>query len=152
MDAIKIITGGANVCRDILDDLPEWSGLPEAKEAYIDNASRLPMLAFMRDQQPVGFISIKRHTMHAAELYVLGVKRQFHRRGIGRALLRASIDYARASEFDYLTVKTLAATHPDPYYAETRTFYEAVGFLPIETFPTLWGATNPCVLMILPVK
>ena len=52
MDAIRIITGGENVCRDILDDLPEWFGSPEAKEAYIDNASRLPMLALMRDQQP----------------------------------------------------------------------------------------------------
>lgn len=34
MDAIRIITGGANVCRDILHDLPEWFGSPEAKEVY----------------------------------------------------------------------------------------------------------------------
>ena len=140
------------ICRDILDDLPEWFGLLEAKETYIDTASRLPMLTFMRDHQPIGFVSIKQHTMHAAELYVLGVKRQLHRRGIGRALIKASIDYARARGFDYLTVKTLAAIHSDSYYAETRKFYEAVGFLPVETFPTLWGATNPCVLMILPLK
>jgi hypothetical protein len=44
-----------------------------------------------------------------------------------------------------LTVKTLSPSRPDPNYAGTRRFYEAVGFLPIEEFPTLWGANNPCL-------
>ena len=48
----------------------------------------------------------------------------------------------------YLTVKTLAADHPDPHYAATRRFYEALGFEPLEVFPTLWDADTPCLLML----
>jgi hypothetical protein len=31
---------------------------------------------------------------------------------------------------------------------ETRKFYEAIGFVPLEVFPTLWGSENPCLVMI----
>ena len=48
-------------------------------------------------------------------------------------------------------MKTLAATQPDPNYAATRHFYEALGFLPVEVFPTLWDARNPCLLMVKPL-
>jgi len=51
----------------------------------------------------------------------------------------------------FMTVKTLAASHPDPNYAKTRRFYEAIGFLPLEVLPTLWGCSNPCLLMLKPV-
>lgn len=54
---------------------------------------------------------------------------------------------AQLSRTDGLTVKTLAPSHPDPHYAATRSFYEAMNFLPIELFPTLWGPANPCLLM-----
>jgi hypothetical protein len=30
----------------------------------------------------------------------------------------------------------------------TRLFYEAIGFLPIEVFPTLWDPWNPRLLML----
>jgi hypothetical protein len=36
--------------------------------------------------------------------------------------------------------------------AATRAFYQAVGFLPIEEFPDLWGAENPCLLMLRPLS
>ncbi|WP_419825670.1 hypothetical protein [Sphingomonas sp.] len=51
----------------------------------------------------------------------------------------------------WLTVKTLAASHPDPHYARTRAFYEAIGFQPLEVFPTLWGDDTPCLLMVKPL-
>lgn len=51
----------------------------------------------------------------------------------------------------FLTVKTLASSHPDQNYAATRRFYEAIDFLPLEVLPTLWGTENPCLLMIRPL-
>ncbi len=136
------------LCREVLDDLPEWFGIPAAKDAYVAAALELPMLAAFVDGEPGGFMSLKRHTVRAGELYVLGVKRRFHRQGIGRALLAAAETFAGTEGLSFLTVKTLAASNPDPQYAATRAFYEAMGFVPIEVFPTLWDPRHPCLLMI----
>jgi ribosomal protein S18 acetylase RimI-like enzyme len=100
----------------------------------------------------MGFVSMKTHTPFAAEVYVMGVKRPWHRRGIGRALIEAVAELAISQGVRFLTVKTLSASNDDPNYARTRLFYEAVGFLPIEEFPTLWGPENPCVFMIRPIS
>ena len=68
-----------------------------------------------------------------------------HRRGIGRALVERAAAYARAEGLTLLHVKTLAPSDPDPGYAATRRFYEAVGFMPLEELPQVWGPENPCL-------
>ena len=80
--------------------------------------------------------------------YVLGVRRDWHRRGIGGRLIEYATEKLRAQGFSYLTVKTVASDRPNKEYIGTRRFYEALGFLPVEVFPTLWGPKNPCLLMI----
>lgn len=40
------------------------------------------------------------------------------------------------------------ATSPDPNYAQTRRFYERLGFAPLDVFPTLWSPRNPCLQMV----
>jgi ribosomal protein S18 acetylase RimI-like enzyme len=140
--------GKADLCREVLDDLPEWFGIPESTAAYVEASAGLSMLAAHVGKQPVGFVSLKHHTKFASELYVLGVKRRFHRQGAGRALIEAAEKYSLGKGTSFLTVKTLGPTNPAPHYAATRRFYEAVGFVSIEVFPTLWGTENPCLLMI----
>jgi ribosomal protein S18 acetylase RimI-like enzyme len=144
----EIYDGKADLGREVLDDLPEWFGIPDAKAAYVAASSDMPMLGCYSGHEPTGFLSLKRHTAFAAEIYVMGVKRRFHRRGIGRALVDAALKYGGREGVRFLTVKTLAPSHPDPHYAATRKFYEAAGFLPVEVFPTLWGSSNPCLLMV----
>ncbi len=51
-------------------------------------------------------------------------------------------------DMHYLQVKTLGSSHPDPYYARTRAFYFAMGFRPLEEFPQIWDAQNPCLIMV----
>ncbi|WP_279280498.1 hypothetical protein [Enterococcus gallinarum] len=63
-------------------------------------------------------------------------------------MIQEAIRWCQRESMAFLQVKTLAETHPDQHYQRTRSFYEAMGFLPVETFPTLWGAENPCLLMI----
>ena len=137
------------MCRRVLDDLPDWFGIPEAKEAYILGCDQLPMFAAIVGGETAGFISLKRHTDFAVEVYVIGVVRRFHRKGIGKALINSAVKWARAQHLVFLTVKTLAPANPDPGYAATRQFYEAAGFLPVEVFPALWDARNPCLLMVM---
>lgn len=152
MNICEVLTQRCTVCREVLDDLPEWFGIPHAKAAYVSASETMPMLGAFDDREPVGFVSIKRHTPYAAELHVLGVKKRQHRRGIGRALVEATVRAASRSQIGFLTVKTLAPSHPDRNYAATRLFYEAMGFVPIEVIPNLWGSANPCLLMMKPVE
>jgi GNAT superfamily N-acetyltransferase len=139
------------VCLDILKALPEWFGLPEAIADYARAVEELPMFGFSVSGEIVGFLSLKSHTPVAAEAYVLGVKKPWQRRGAGKRLFEAAETSCRETGMKFLTVKTLAASHPDPFYARTRAFYEAIGFLPLEIFPTLWSSHDPglpCLLMV----
>ena len=145
---VEISTAKGRLCRDILVGLPDWFGLPESIEDYACNVERMTMFAYLVDVVPVGFIAIERHYPHVAEAYVLGVQRAFHRQGIGKALFDHAIRMLRQQGVRYFTVKTLAEQRANKAYAGTRRFYDAMGFVPIEVFPTLWGRENPCLMML----
>ncbi|RCS21361.1 GNAT family N-acetyltransferase [Phyllobacterium salinisoli] len=98
------------------------------------------------------FLSFRSISEFAAEVHVMGVKAGWHRMGIGRALIEVAKDHAVSKNARYLTVKTIAASKSDENHAATRAFYESVGFLPIEEFPALRGAGNPCLFMIQPLE
>lgn len=142
----------AAVARAILADLPDWFGIPEAREDYIAEAARLPMLAAEEAGAAVGFLSLKRQSPAVFEVAVLAVRRARHRQGCGRALMAAAAEAAAREGADYLTVKTLAPTKFDEGYRRTRAFYDALGFVPLEVFPTLWGPEAPCLMMLKPLR
>lgn len=152
IEVIEIDVDKPVLCREVLEDLPDWFGIPDATAAYIEDAAYLPMLAAFADGAFAGFLSIRRHTEFAVEIHVMGVKQNFHRQGVGRALVKSLALSALGDGIAFLTVKTLAASDPDPHYASTRNFYRALGFMPVEIFPALWGADNPCLLMIRPLS
>jgi ribosomal protein S18 acetylase RimI-like enzyme len=82
----------------------------------------------------VGFVSVKTHTPAAAEVYVIGVKRAWHRRGIGRALIESAAQLAYSRGARFLTVKTLSPSNPDPNYAATRLFMRLWGSCRLRNF------------------
>ena len=45
-------------------------------------------------------------------------------------------------------MKTLAPSHPDPFYARTRRFYEAMGFAPLFESDALWGPEDPAIVLV----
>jgi GNAT superfamily N-acetyltransferase len=133
----------SQLCESILRELPEWFGIEDATAAYIRDVAGLPTFAVDDD----GFLSLKLHTPRAAELYVMGVRPERHRRGVGTALLAAAEDYLRERGVEYFQVKTLGPSRPDEGYERTRRFYEARGFVALEEIHDLWDA-NPCLLMV----
>ena len=137
------------ICTDILEKLPEWFGIPEATEAYIRCSSHMPFFAVNLESKAVGFIAIKENNQYTAEIYVMGVDPNYHRKGIGRSLVSSAIEWCRDHGHKFLQVKTLDESHPDINYACTRKFYETIGFRPLECLPELWGKDNPCVIMII---
>ncbi len=78
----------------------------------------------------------------------MGILPEYHRQGIGTELMAVAEQYLREKGVSYLQVKTLSAKDTDPNYVLTRKFYERMGFVPLEEWPELWGAENPCVQLI----
>lgn len=136
------------IAAGILYQLPEWFGIPEATQKYIEDSADMPFFAAVVNESPVGFISIRENNPYTAEIYVLGVLKEYHKQGIGRALLHEVVDRVKERGFEYLEVKTLDGSHPDINYAGTRKFYLAMGFRPLECIPELWGKENPCLILV----
>lgn len=138
----------ADVYERILRALPEWFGDEKALTNYVETIPSLPTFVAFRADVPVGFVTIKQHYEHAAEIYVLGVAPAYHRCGIGRRLICAAEEWLSGMGVEYLQVKTLSPAVPYEPYDRTRGFYSAMGFRPIEEFKELWNAENPCLLML----
>ncbi|NBK99077.1 MAG: N-acetyltransferase [Erysipelotrichia bacterium] len=136
------------IAKEILDALPDYFALDEAKQIYIEGCANLAFWAYYDEDRVKGFIAIKKHFKESGEVYVMGVLPQYHRQKIGRSLLKESIRWCRNEGMLYLQVKTLSADREDESYAKTRAFYQAMQFSPLEVFPTLWDISNPCLLMI----
>ena len=141
--------GQGAAAEGILRALPGWFGLEDALVAYARAADEGPTFVAEVEGQAVGFITLMPTSFHALEVHVMAVLPGEHRRGVGRALVERAATHARAEGFALLHVKTLAASDPDPGYAATRAFYGAVGFVPLEELPQIWGPENPCLLMVM---
>jgi GNAT superfamily N-acetyltransferase len=128
--------------------VPHWFGIAESNENYRRAADRCPTFVAMHDERAVGFLTVVRHSPHAAELQVMAVRPEHHRSGIGRILVGAAEDRLRSQGVEYLQVKTLSASAGDAPYLGTLAFYTALGFRVLEEMPSLWDAHNPAVLLI----
>lgn len=140
--------GAANVCRVLLDQLPDWFGIPEAVDTYVRAAATHPSVIASAGDTDIGITTVKHHSDYAAEVYLMAVHPAYHRQGIGRAMLKHLEHHLASRGIEFLQVKTLSASRPDPGYDNTRAFYLAYGFRPLEEFPTLWDPSNPALQLI----
>jgi ribosomal protein S18 acetylase RimI-like enzyme len=148
---IKIIEPELNLgkkCEKILRNLPEWFGIEEAINNYAHEINSLPTLIVKENDETIGFLSIKQHFPASAEIYVMALKQEYHRKGIGEKLLRTTFRYLKQHGVSFLQVKTLSPSRECKEYEKTRKFYLKLGFLPLEEFKELWGKENPCLLLV----
>ena len=137
------------VVAEVLKDLPEWFGIPESTQAYIEGAMDLQVWAAYQESDLLGFVCLSYSSKDCAEINCLGVKKAHQCRGIGSQLLATLESEARKNvEYvDYLQVKTVAeGSNKD--YDRTNVFYRSLGFKKLEIFPQLWGPQNPCQILI----
>jgi hypothetical protein len=73
-DIVEPLDGRGAICREILEALPRWFGIPESVETYVRDAELLPMMAARAGGRWIGFVSLRVQTPAATEAYVLGVK------------------------------------------------------------------------------
>lgn len=138
------------IAAHILHQLPEWFGLPESTQEYISKSKDLPFWVFA-EPELLGFIVLKETGLYTAEIYVMGVKKESHRKGIGRALFEEIQIYAKEHGYEYIQVKTVQKGHYKEYDI-TNAFYEKMGFRELECFPTLWDEWNPCQIYVKKVE
>jgi len=143
------LLGQTAACSPVLRALPDWFGIEQSVLDYERAIDTLPTW-LARDDAGVtaGFVSVLRHFPESAELYVLGVRPELHRRRIGRAMLEVVEEWLRQDGVVYVQVKTRGPSAPDEHYDRTRAFYDALGYSPLEEMPTLWNLENPALIMI----
>lgn len=150
---VTIVAGGKwpEAVEQLLRDLSEWFGIEQSVLNYMDAARTLPSMAALHNGRIVGVCLVRRHTPFAAEIELLAVQRDLHRRGIGRRLLERVEADLWASGVKLLEVKTFGPSGESEAYERTRAFYESVGFLPLEERTDIWGPENPCLISIKPL-
>ncbi|HHY44737.1 MAG TPA: GNAT family N-acetyltransferase [Firmicutes bacterium] len=136
----------ATIASEVLLDLPDWFGLPDSTKAFIEESKGLPLWAATIGQEVVGFITLSESSPETGEIHCMGVKKAYHRRGIGTKLYLALEAYAR-EKYKYLHVKTVEEGRY-PEYDQTVAFYKSLGFSKLGVFPTLWNEQNPCLIMV----
>lgn len=137
------------IAREILEALPEWFGIPEGRENYIKNSVDQLFFTFRAESgEELGFLTLAPTGKDTVELAVMGVKKEHHRKGIGRALFLAAKTAARKAGFSFLQVKTVRmGVYPE--YDATNRFYLALGFKEFEVMPEFWGEENPCQIYVM---
>ena len=63
------------VVDEVLKDLPEWFGIPESTQAYIEGAKDLQVWAAYQESDLTGFVSLSYSSEECAEIDCLGVKK-----------------------------------------------------------------------------
>ena len=136
------------ITRSILEALPDWFGIPEAREEYIEGSKDNIFFCAYEADKPVGFLYIKETGKDTAELAVMGVLKEYHRHGIGRTLFEHAKAAAREAGYSFLQVKTVQMGKYEDY-DNTNKFYFSLGFKEFEVFPTLWDEWNPCQVYVM---
>jgi len=129
---------------------PDWFGIESAIVHYVEQIRVLPTLVADDAGMVAGFLSIRNHNPHASEIYVMAVRSDRRGRGIGRALVEAAESSVRQRGVRLLQVETLAPSKPSESYAQTRVFYERLGFIALEE-NSLRGEETPCQIRVKPL-
>ena len=137
--------------RKILEALPDWFAIEEAREQYIEESAEQICIGAMGDAEYIGFLCLKETGKDTLELAVMGVLKEYHRQGIGRKMFQTAKDIARDKGYSFLQVKTVQmGKYGD--YDDTNRFYISLGFKEFEVFPTLWDEANQCQIYVMSIE
>lgn len=131
----------------IMNSLPKWFSPPEDIRKKSVLHREMPFFAAFDENQVIGVIVLKVHNEYTAEIFNLGVLEEYHRQGVGHALLTAAENYCKENGHKFITVKTLDSSVDYEPYERTRAFYRKNDFYPLEMFPLYWNEENPCLFL-----
>ena len=139
------------ISREILESLTDWFEVEASREQYIAESAEQPFWASVNGNVNEGFLCLKETGKETMELAVMGVRKECHRKGIGRKLFAAARDYAARQGYEFIQVKTVrSGVYED--YDITNEFYKSLGFKELEVFPEYWDEANPCQIYVMSLK
>jgi len=141
----------SKITLEILESLPEWFAECNAVEKYSQDVKTLHYYVIEENSHSVGFCCLKRINEYTSEIYVMGIKKEFHHSGIGTFSIMEISKKLLQDGYKILMVKTLGASANYEYYESTRKFYLKNGFIPLEEYHEIWGKENPCLIMVKPL-
>lgn len=136
------------VARKVLEALNEWFEVEESREKYIAESADQIFLAAKENGDHVGFLCLKKTGNATAELAVMGVLKEFHRKGLGKSLFEEAKKIAKEEGYSFLQVKTVQMGMYEDY-DRTNRFYLSCGFKEFEVIKELWGEDNPCQIYVM---
>ena len=136
------------IAREVLEALTDWFEVEESREGYISGCTDWTFLAAKEGQKAIGFLCLKETGNATVELAVMGILREYHRRGLGRALFEEAKKIAAEEGYSFMQVKTVEmGVYPD--YDITNRFYRSLGFQEFEVIREIWGEDNPCQIYVM---
>lgn len=132
----------------VLRTLPGWFGIEDSLLMYVEDTTKLPTFALEDEGRVIGFLTLMEHFPTSWEIHCMAVSMDFRGKHLGARLLAHCESWLRARGVKFLQVKTVAPASSSEEYAQTRMFYEASGFVPLEIFPELWDPWNPALQCI----
>ena len=135
------------ISRKVLEALRDWFEVDESREKYIRECADWIFLAAKEDEYE-GFLCLKETGSATVELAVMGVLKEYHRKGLGRTLFEEAKRIAIEGGYSFMQVKTVKmGVYPD--YDITNRFYQSLGFQEFEVIKELWGEDNPCQIYVM---
>lgn len=138
------------ITRNILQALPDWFGIPESREEYIQDSVNKPFFCARTNEKNIGFLYLKQTGKDTVEIAVMGVLKEYHRKGIGQSLFEYVKKEIHKKGYSFIQVKTVQMGKYENY-DKTNKFYLSLGFKEFEIFPDLWDKWNPCQIYIMAV-
>jgi GNAT superfamily N-acetyltransferase len=136
--------------RAILASVPEWFGIPEANEHYVEAAAGMSSYLAVDGDDVVGVALLNEHFPLSRELHLIAVRRDRHRQGVGRLLLEAIEADLRAAGIRLLEVHTVGPSSESVDYARTREFYLAQRFVAMNELQRIdWN--GPTLILVKPL-
>ena len=151
---VEMITDPAEkrlIARTVLEALTEWFEIEESREGYIRDCADWTFLAAKDNDRIMGFLCLKKTGNATVELAVMGVMKEYHRKGAGRKLVEKAKEVAKAEGYEFMQVKTVKMGVYDDY-DRTNYFYISCGFKEFEVFPLFWDEANPCQIYVMSLK
>ena len=151
IEQIKDAEAKKKISREILEALRDWFGIDESREKYIADSAGWIFFAARTEDGYSGFLCLKETGKDTVELAVMGVLREYHRKGLGRALFEKARSAAACTGYSFMQVKTVRmGVYED--YDRTNLFYQSLGFREFEVIHELWGEANPCQIYVMAVE
>ncbi|MCR5786509.1 MAG: GNAT family N-acetyltransferase [Acholeplasmatales bacterium] len=133
-----------SLTKKILSELDEYFDL-NMKNQIMANLSKDIYFTVQHNYGYQGFISLNENS-ETLTIDGIGISKVVTRQGCGKALIQASIDYAKINKKKLIIVKIKDDSSKDINYLKTRRFFTKMGFINLTVVNTN-DFLNPCLIM-----